>query len=179
MTVPEHVLHTARLYLRLFTPGDGEAVSAIFADTEAKQFYPEMNRLDMAEKWVAKNLERYATDGIGLWAACLNETDELVGDCGLAYQDVEGSRELEVAYHLRADHRGRGLATEGALACRDHAFETLDCKRVVSMVHPDNHASKGVAQRVHTRTRRFRRLGDDYFLFFTPREDWIMRRESQ
>ncbi len=168
----ETVVQTERLVLRPFTLEDRDPLLKVFADVDAQRFYPEMAKADMATKWIQRNLERYETDGVGLWALCLRETRELVGDCGLVYQTVEEHRELEVAYHVHADQRGRGLATEAARACLDHGFGTLDCTQIVSMVHPNNQASKAVAQRVHRNVRRFLRLGDRYYLFCTTRDEW-------
>jgi ribosomal-protein-alanine N-acetyltransferase len=39
----------------------------------------------------------------------------------------------------------RGIATEAAQAVRDHAFRDLKLERVISLIHPDNHASERVA----------------------------------
>ena len=33
-------------------------------------------------------MERYAVLGFGLWAVCLKETDEMIGDCGLTMQFI-------------------------------------------------------------------------------------------
>jgi [ribosomal protein S5]-alanine N-acetyltransferase len=43
-----------------------------------------------------KQLQRYATDGFGLWAIELRETGGFVGDCGLTVQTVDDAREVEV-----------------------------------------------------------------------------------
>ncbi len=43
---------------------------------------------------------------------------------------------------------GIGLATEAAIrAVRDHAFEELQIARVISLIHPDNIASRRVAEK--------------------------------
>jgi RimJ/RimL family protein N-acetyltransferase len=39
------------------------------------------------------------------------------------------------------------LATEAVQAVRDYAFEKLKLKRVISLIHPDNHASRRVAEK--------------------------------
>ncbi|MCZ6915314.1 MAG: GNAT family N-acetyltransferase [Gemmatimonadetes bacterium] len=170
MSAHETVLTTERLILRRFVLGDIPELRQVFDDWYAKRFYPEMGSLPMAERWVRRNIARYEEQGVGLWAACLKETGEVVGDCGLIYQTIQEQQEVEVAYHLRADQRGKGLATEAALACLDHGFNVLDCDRIVSMAHPDNHASKRVAQRVHQDWRRFTRDAARYYLFHTTRE---------
>lgn len=166
------IVETTRIGLRPFREDDASALVRVFDDAYAKTFYPDMAAIPMADRWITRNLERYAVDGFGLWAACLKATGELVGDCGLVVQTVEANREVEVAYHLRADHRGRGLALEAATACLEHGFVDRNCERLVSMVHPANIASKRLAQRLHARVRRFERLGDRYYLFYTDRPDW-------
>ena len=75
--------------------------------------------------------------------------DVFDGDCGLSLQDVEGVSELEVGWHVRADQRRRGLATEAGRACLDWGMRRTDYPRIVSLVHVENPASSAVAQRVH------------------------------
>ena len=148
----EAIVQTERLFLRPFTMEDRDALLQVFADVDAQRFYPQMTGTDTSAKWIQTNLERYETDGVGLWALCLRETRD----------GLPPSRRSA----------GRGLATEAARACLDHGFGTLDCLQIVSMVHPENDASKAVAQRVHRNVRRFSRLGDRYYLFYTKRDDW-------
>jgi len=169
---PLVILETDRVTLRPFHPNDEAALVRVFDDAYARRFYPDMADMAGARRWIAKNLERYATDEFGLWALCLRSTGELVGDCGLTNQAVEQATEVEIGYHLRADHRGRGLVTEAALACMHHGFMTVGATRLVSMVHPENPASMGVARRIHQHTRRFERLGDLYHLFYTEQTEW-------
>ena len=166
------VLETDRVSLRHFHLTDAASFARVFDDAYAQRFYPDMTDEAAARRWIAKNLERYTTDGFGSWALCLRSTGELIGDCGLTNQAVEQTTEVEVGYHLRADHRGQGLITEAASACMQYGFSTIGTARLVSMVHPENYASMEVAKRIHQRTRRFERLGDLYHLFFTERSDW-------
>jgi ribosomal-protein-alanine N-acetyltransferase len=172
MNERDPVLTTPRLWLRRFVRDDARDLTRVFSDPYAARFYPDMAGLEAALRWIDRNLERYALDGFGLWAICLRGSDELVGDAGLTFQAVEGSREIEVGYHLRADQRGRGLAFEAARACLDLGFETHAAGRLVSMVHPMNTASCRLAARLHPRSRRFERLGDQYYLYYTERSDW-------
>jgi RimJ/RimL family protein N-acetyltransferase len=161
------VIETARLILREFTADDAPAVASIFQDDAARVFYPDMHRLSNAERWVRRNMDRYGEDGFGLWAIVWKETGEFAGDCGLLRQQIESAEEIEVGYHVHAMFRSRGIATEAARACVRWAFDRLDCPRIVSMVHPENHASRTVASRVHPSSRRFWRHGAHYFLYFT------------
>ena len=72
---------------------------------------------------------------------------ELIGDCGIILQEVEGERLYEIGYHLRRDFWGQGLATEAAVACRDWAFAHLKTDRLISLIRPENLPSLRVAER--------------------------------
>lgn len=165
------VLETDRLRLRPLVPEDAEALGEAFADPYALRFYPRMRDPAEVRAWIERWRERYARDGLGLWAAVLRETGELVGDAGLVWQRVEGRPELEVGYHVAARHRGRGLATEAARACRDFAFAHTRAPRVGSLVDPANAASRRVASRVHRFVRRVEWRPGPHDFFYTPRPD--------
>jgi len=55
--------------------------------------------------------------------------------------------EIEIGYRLHPDYWNRGLATEAARAVHDHAFSVLKLKRVISLIHRDNHPSRRVAEK--------------------------------
>ncbi len=38
--------------------------------------------------WIERNMARYRDDGFGLWAVCLKNTGEMIGDCGLTLQNI-------------------------------------------------------------------------------------------
>jgi [ribosomal protein S5]-alanine N-acetyltransferase len=78
----------------------------------------------------------------------LKDTREVMGDCGIVLQRIEGEILYEIGYHLRRDHWGRGLATEAAIACRDWAFANLNTERVISLIRLENLPSRRVAERV-------------------------------
>jgi len=166
------ILTTARLRLRELVPGDAGALARVFADPYAQRFYPWMAEPGAVAAWIERNREGYARHGFGLWALVLAETGELVGDCGLALQEVEAREELEVGWHVRADWRGRGLATEAGRACRDWALHHVEAPRVVSLVHLENAASRVVAARVHSRLdpEPFERRGGLHVVYYTGRE---------
>ncbi len=46
------------------------------------------------------------------------------------------------------DSQGRGYATEAALKSREYAYGVVGADTLVSYIHPDNRASKRVAERL-------------------------------
>jgi RimJ/RimL family protein N-acetyltransferase len=141
------ILDTPRLILREFSPNDGDALGAVLSDPETMRFYPAPLDRAGVEEWIARNLRRYAKDGHGLWAMVLKTTGELIGDCGLTVQPVDGTDEIEIGYHVRRDCWGQGLATEAARACRDYGFAQLPVDRIISLIRPENQPSRRVAEK--------------------------------
>lgn len=163
---------TIRLRFRPYQTGDEAALAAVFADGESQRFYPEMAELIHVRSWIITNLASYAQHGLGLWALERRDTGAFVGDCGLSYQEVEGSAELELGYHLARPERGRGYATEAARACLDFGFQHTTRERIGSIVHPANVASCSVALRVHDMCRQFERRGTRLLFYSTGRARW-------
>lgn len=141
------ILETPRLLLREFVPDDADALARILSDPETMRYYPAPYDRPGVEQWIARNCERYRIDGVGLWAVVLKAGGELIGDSGIALQQVEGEPLYEIGYHLRRDFWGQGLATEAAVACRDWAFQHLKSDRLISLIRPENIPSRRVAER--------------------------------
>lgn len=141
------ILQTERLVLRTLEEGDVPALYSILSDSEMMKFYPAPFSYEKTENWVKRNLERYQKDGYGLWAVCLKETNELIGDCGLVTQEVEGDVEVEIAYHIDRKYWSLGYGTEAARACQEYGFKQLGLKRMISIIDPNNLQSIRVAEK--------------------------------
>jgi len=141
------ILETARLLLRELTSQDADALALVLSDSETMRYYPAPYDRAGVEQWITRNRERYKKDGVGLWAMLLKSTGELIGDCGITRQEVEGEYLFEIGYHLRRDCWGQGLATEAAIACRDWGFQHLKADRLISLIRPENRPSRRVAER--------------------------------
>ena len=109
------VIETKRLILREMTDDDFDALYRVLADSDIMQHYPYTFDEARVRNWIARNQERYRIFGFGLWAVCLKETGEMIGDCGLTMQLNGGQIKPEIGYHIRADRQRKGYATEAAL----------------------------------------------------------------
>ena len=167
---------TERLRLRGYTLADEAELFDVFADPDARMFYPEMSDHAKVRAWIEWNLRNYDQFGFGLWAMETKADGRLIGDCGLTYQDVEGRVELEIGYHVIERERGKGYATEAARACLDFGFAHTACESICSIVRPSNKASCAVAARIHAVRREFTKGGRPCALFYTSRRDWETQR---
>ena len=142
------VLETERLYLREMDMDDFDALYAVLADPDIMQHYPYTFDEDRVKGWIERNVRRYNDDGFGLWAVCLKETGEMIGDCGLTLQNIEGEMLPEIGYHIRKDCQHRGYAKEAASAVRDWAFEHTDYPSLFSYCKYTNEASYKTAESI-------------------------------
>lgn len=115
-------LETERLILRELTEDDQDALLRVLGDPDIMIYYPQAFDAERVRGWIGRNKERYRVFGFGLWAVCLKDSGELIGDCGLTMQPIHGAIKPEIGYHIRADQQKKGYAKEAAIAVRDWAF---------------------------------------------------------
>ena len=64
--------------------------------------------------WLRRQQERYRTDGFGLWAVVEKNSGEMVGQCGITWQELgDGTRVPEVGYLLEKTAWHRGIRRRG------------------------------------------------------------------
>lgn len=117
------IFETERLFLREMVPEDYEALSLVLGDPSIMQHYPYPFDEARIREWIARNINRYKDNGFGLWAVCLKETGEMIGDCGLTLQNINGEMLPEIGYHIRANCQRKGYAKEAAKGTMDWAFK--------------------------------------------------------
>lgn len=142
------LLVTKRLILREMTEADYHALYAVLADSDIMNHYPYTFDEKRVRGWITKNIERYRVFGFGLWAVCLKASGEMIGDCGLTMQNINGSIKPEIGYHIRGDMQRNGYAKEAAAAVRDWAFAHMPFGELYSYMKTDNIPSAATAQSV-------------------------------
>jgi len=141
------VIETPRLLLRRMTPADADALFAVLGDPVSMKYYPDAFSRDDVNRWIAWSIASYAEHGHGLYAMVLKSSGEVIGDCGHVRQDVDGATEIEIGYHVLRSLQGLGYATEAARACVEYGFAKLGAKRMISLIRPENLASRRVAEK--------------------------------
>ena len=148
------ILQTPRLSLRRWLPGDEAEIAVIDADPEVTRYLNPP--VTPAARFSERCMEHWEEHGFGFFAVELREEpapDRFIGFVGVGYPAFlpELARRPELGWRLARDSWGRGLATEAAVAVREDAFERLGLDELISIIHPDNAASKRVATKVGLR----------------------------
>ena len=132
------IIETERLYLREMTEYDFDELYKVLADSENMKYYPYSFDEYKVRSWIQRNMDRYRMLGFGLWAVCLKETGEVIGDCGLTLQIINGQIKPEIGYHIRADKQRKGYAKEAASAVRDWTFKNTPFNVICSYMKYTN-----------------------------------------
>ena len=135
------ILETEHLFLREMNENDFDALYEVLADADIMQHYPYTFDENRVRNWIQRNIERYRIFGFGLWAVCLKETGEMIGDCGITLQLIDGQIKPEIGYHIRADKQRNGYAKEAAIAVRDWTFNNTPFQIVYSYMKYTNEPS--------------------------------------
>ena len=142
-------LETERLWLRPFRPSDFEDYAALRTDREVHRHLdcgPEP--WDRGRSWrhLAFLIGHWYLGGIGTWALEEKATGDFLGYAGFA--EAEGWPGCELNWGLVRRSWGNGFATEAGRAALDYAFTVLGRDEVISLILPENHASRRVAERL-------------------------------
>ncbi len=145
--IEQHIprLETERLILRAPSEADLDADAAFLA-SDASRFVGGPLRRDETWRSIAMLLGHWAIRGFGFWGVEEKDTGRYVGRVGLWFPD--GWPEPEIGWTLMTGATGKGYATEAAMAARTHAYDVLGWDTAISLIDPDNHASKAVAKRL-------------------------------
>jgi RimJ/RimL family protein N-acetyltransferase len=178
MGYPETV-ETHRLTLRRWTPEDSAAMDAIWRERDIWSALRPGIPFDpgAGPQMLDRHVAHWRRNGFGLWAVSERPSREIIGWIGASHPAFvpELADCIEIGWTLRPPAWGRGIATEGGAAAIDAAFEHLDTDEVISLIHPTNARSIGVARRLgmrHARDVRHPELGEDLLVYALSRSAW-------
>lgn len=139
-------LETERLILRGFKPEDEAPFMAYF--TSARAAFTG-GPLEPGRAWrhFGTMIGHWVQRGFGMFAVTLKGEDRAVGMVGHWYPINWAEQEIGWIM-FDAEHEGKGIAHEAALAARAHAYGPLGWNTAVSYIHPDNARSIALAERL-------------------------------
>jgi RimJ/RimL family protein N-acetyltransferase len=167
-------LQTKRLELRGWTAADIGPYTEMAAHPDMSRYTGSPASQGAVWRMFAFQIGHWALNGFGMWLAHDRVTGEFVGRAGL-YEEY-GWPGLEVAWTIRRNRWGEGLATEGGAAALEFAFDVVGRDRVISIIHPENAASVRVAEKLGLRLAEFQqRHGEPRNIYAISRAEWEAR----
>jgi ribosomal-protein-alanine N-acetyltransferase len=172
------ILETPRSILRPFAAGDLDRMAELMANKDFMRFSTggpltreqTQSFLDKVIGWDREGLPSQ-------FAMIVRSSGTLAGYCGFFHHEVDGKMEIEIGYRLDRDFWDRGLTTEAARVVRDHGFRDLKLEYVISLIHPENQASRRLAEKngmILEKETTFR--GFPTFVFAITRTQWMKLR---
>jgi RimJ/RimL family protein N-acetyltransferase len=141
-------LETDRLKLRMWRESDLDDYAEMSADPAVMRYLGGGKLLTRAEAWrsMAFFVGHWQLRGYGHWAVEEKMSGRMIGRIG--FLNPEGWPGFEIGWTLARHAWGKGYATEGAKRALAYAFNELDRRHVISLIHPENTPSMRVAERL-------------------------------
>ncbi|MDL4839413.1 GNAT family N-acetyltransferase [Aquibacillus rhizosphaerae] len=145
------ILTSERLLFRPYSNDDFDFLMSLLSDPEVVRFIGKgktRNENGGKEflKWIYSTYE--VGEDMGLMVLVNKEDNTLIGHAGLVPQIIEGNEEIEIGYWICREHWGKGYATESAKALLEYGIKQINPQRFISLIQPDNLASKKVANKI-------------------------------
>jgi RimJ/RimL family protein N-acetyltransferase len=168
-------LETERLRLRPLRRSDLDDYAAMYADPEVlRHLGAGPDPWDRGRAWrhLAFAMGHWQLGSCGNWAIEHRETRAFLGVVG--FSAPEGWPGFELAGILTPRNWGKGYATESALAALSCCFLDWQKDSVISLIHPNNHASIRAAERIgETLQGRIQHLGREMLCYGIDRESYM------
>jgi len=163
---PHPTLLTSRLRLRQFRGDDTDAMHECFGNPEAMRFWnaPVHLRRIETERAVRRFID-CSPSHYRFWAVADGRTDRCLGM--VSYHDGHiRNKRAAIGYIINPARQRQSIGTEAVSAMLDFCFEQLSLHRLQAFIHPDNRASRGLAEklgfRCEGRLRDHLRVGDTW-----------------
>ena len=142
------IAETQRLKIVELTIDDIDLLYQLTGNKDVMRYFPKILSYHETKQMIYKILDHYKKYGYCLWKVLLKSKEKFVGITGLIYQEINDTAETEIAFRISPEHWNNGYATEAACACKYYGEDRLGKNRFISLIHPQNKASKRVAQKL-------------------------------
>jgi RimJ/RimL family protein N-acetyltransferase len=146
--LPAPALRDADVVLRLSREDDVLAIREVYSEPDIRRWMgwdAELPDDTEARANIARAAKAWEDGTWAVFRIADAASDEVIGGINLRFGEHDTA---EISYFLRTSARGRGVATRAVRLVVRWAFERLGIERIELRVHPDNTASRRVAERV-------------------------------
>lgn len=147
---PKTVIITERLIIRHWKDDDSEPFIEMNSDPQVMKYFPDIMSKEQTFQFVSRITQHFEEHGYGLFAVQEKACGEFIGFIGFSHPRFESyfTPCVEIGWRLCAKYWGKGLATEGARACLEYGFTTLNFDKVYSFTAVPNIPSVNVMKKI-------------------------------
>lgn len=147
----ENYLFTSeRLGFRNWETSDVDALFEINSNEEVMRFFPSTQTKKHTEEFINRMREQFSKNEFCYFAVEILSGNDFIGFIGLSEQTYEAdfNPSVDIGWRLHPKSWGKGYATEGAKACLQYAFDTLNLSEIVAVAPVINISSITVMKKV-------------------------------
>uniref|UniRef100_UPI002117CBBD GNAT family N-acetyltransferase n=1 Tax=Frankia sp. AvcI1 TaxID=573496 RepID=UPI002117CBBD len=168
---------TPRLALRGWRADDVLDYLEIVSGSGMADHTPQPKTEAAAWSQTAFQIGHWALRGYGMWAVEDRATGQLLGRAGL--YEALGWPGCEVAWTIRRERWGEGLATEAGRAALEFAFDVVKRDDLISIMTAENTGSIKVATKLGLTYGRTETIqGGEYSIYVISRSEWAAMRKE-
>lgn len=182
----EHWLHTERLMLRRFTPGDREWLGDLYSDEDVTRFLGGTLPPAAVDGMMRRRILEYydAHPGLGIWMTIERTSGARIGFHLL--NNIQGESIIQVGFALLKPAWGKGYGTEMAGALLQYGFSTLRIPTIAGIAPLGNLASQRVLEKIGLNRRGERAFSHPAYAsegpmawFERDAADWLAERAGK
>ncbi|HHX8265416.1 GNAT family N-acetyltransferase [Vibrio diabolicus] len=142
-------IETERLILRELVEDNASELFGIFSDHEVMKYWNSgpWGSIDEALTFITNSTQAMNSNTEMTLGIFLKSNGQLLGKIML-FNYVKESRRAEIGFGVSRNFWGKGIVLEAGNALIEHAFKTLNLRRIEAEIDPDNVSSGKVLERL-------------------------------
>lgn len=145
-----YLFTSSRLGFRTWSDEDLRQMALLNSDKEVMEFFPFLPSEKETADFIERMQHQFAEKGYCYFPVDDLATDNFIGFIGFSAQHFESEFTpcVDIGWRIDKKYWGKGLATEGAMACIKYAKSDLDLLKIHSMASEINTKSIQVMKKI-------------------------------
>jgi RimJ/RimL family protein N-acetyltransferase len=132
---------------RRLTPGDLDELTTLYQTPEVTKTLGGTRSREQVIELLDWHLQHWDQYGFGYYVFEEKNSGSLIGRGGLQYCQIDGRKEVEIAYAFMPEYWGKGIATRIVQKLIELGFHELQLNTIVGFTLPENKASRRVLEK--------------------------------
>ena len=146
----KYLFTSSRLGFRTWLDADLDQMTVLNSDKKVMEYFPFLPTEKETREFIQRMQDQFSKNGFCYFPVNHLKSKKFIGFIGLSVQnfDSEFTPCIDIGWRINQKYWGKGLATEGALACFKYAKDKLDIRQVYSMASKTNTRSIKVMEKI-------------------------------